>query len=142
METTIQKHPHTAFLAVLAPYLAAGIEVESRGWGRGILLGLPYCAPWKTASVDASFTYTGSDAVASGVVEVRTVKPVLWHAEDRLTVVLAMPSSQRTAGHFGIVNHEVEELEKMARIVDTARALGIALNLPEGSYVRKEVARG
>jgi hypothetical protein len=129
---------HTAHLRVLAPYLPYGIEVEHAALGRGVLVGLPACHV-NDLSPLASVRFDGLPSFPD-YYELGSVKPVLYAAEDAAAVVAALPSIQRTGGHFGLTIHEAEQLNHLARIVDTARALGIALNLPEGSYVRKELA--
>ena len=130
-----------AKLQTLALYLAAGIDVESRFWGRGALLGLPYVQPWDRSPAGPHahlyFEAAPPNEVCSGVKELSHVKPVLWAPEDVLTAVEA--ANGKLPEHWQTVILAIEDLDEMAAFVDAARALGIALNLPAGSYVRKEV---
>lgn len=127
------------FTASLARYLAAGIEVESKAYGRGALVGLPYIQLGAVAIADVILEFPGEDAVSSGMYQLSSIRPILFSPDDRAQVVAQLASSQRHGGHFGLVSTDVDDLERMARIVDTARGLGIALNITESEYVRKEV---
>ena len=136
----VENNPgRTTFLTTFAPYLPAGIEVESPAFGRGLLVGLPYSTRWERPFADVRFE--GRTALSWLSYDLSNIKPVLYDARDAAAVVAALPSIQRTGGHFGLTIHDAEQLHRLARIVDTARALGIALNLPEGSYVRRQVAK-
>ena len=137
MKTTPQPIPtFQALTATLAPYLAAGIEVESAAHGRGVLVGLPYSQKWECAQAEVRFE--GSMAFNWDVYQLDKLKPVLWHADDYLEAIDAvagkLPMHWQT-----LCLAPAEDLEEMAAVVDAARALGIALNLPAGSYIRKEV---
>lgn len=132
-----------ANLQTLALYLTAGIEVEHRLFGRGVLQGLPYVQPWDRspngAHADAHFTSLPPNEVCSGVHRVCNVTPVLYAPGDRVRVVSAHPNRARFTD---VLTLSIPELEHMASIVDAARALGIALNLSPKDYIRKELPRG
>ena len=128
------------FLAVFAPYLAAGIAVESPAWGRGALLGLPYSELWDRPHAHVRFAFPPPDQAATGVVELGNLRPVLYAPADRVRVLACHPNDR--SAFTDVLRLPLDELERMAHIVDSTRALGIALNLSLGAYVRKEVARG
>ena len=129
-----------AKLQTLALYLAAGIAVEHKLFGRGPLLGLPYVQPWdrslSSAHADVYFESLPPNEVCSAVQRVSGVKPVLYAPGDRVRVVAAHPERSRFTDVLAL---PIPELERMAILVDAARALGIALNLSPTDYIRKEL---
>ncbi len=129
-----------ATLQTLARYLVAGIEVENPAWGRGRLVGLPYVQPWDRRPDGAQghvyFDFPAPDEVASGVADVGRLTPVLYAPGDRVRVIAAHPERTRFTDVLAL---PIPELERMAILVDAARALGIALNLSPTDYIRKEL---
>ena len=136
---TLKPQPN---LAPLALYLPHGIEVEHVVYGRCQLLGLPYVQPWDRSPAGPHahlyFEAAPPNEVCSGVKELSSVKPVLYHPADIL-------GRRGGLDHFGdsypteALLFSALELDALAQMVDSLRALGIALNLPAGSYVRKEL---
>ena len=128
-----------ATIQTLALYLAAGIEVENPAWGRGRLVGLPYVQPWdhrpSGAHAHVYFDFPAPDEVASGIAEVGKLTPVLYAPGDRVRVLATHPERSRLTDVLAL---PISELERMATIVDAARALGIALNLSPTDYIRKQ----
>jgi hypothetical protein len=129
-----------ANLQTLALYLAADIEVENPAWGRGRLVGLPHCFPYDRspsgAHANVRFLAPPPNEVASGIITLSKLKPVLYELSDRVRVLATHPNR---AQHVDVLRLDRDELERMAAIVDTTRALGIALNLPPTDYIRKEL---
>lgn len=121
----------------LAPYLAAGIELAHPAHGRGVLVGLPHCWDFDTPRAEVFFP----DAPAKNCCEyyaLADVKPVLWAPEDWKAVAKAAPRSD-ALDKWWLTRFDLDELTEMARLVDMARALGIALNLSPTDYIRKEL---
>ncbi|MGI4875261.1 MAG: hypothetical protein ACRYFX_29240 [Janthinobacterium lividum] len=135
----------TALLRVLGPYLAHGIDVYLPGRKRlARLSGLPYCANFERPAADVKLHYTADELeeqVLCDDVErlPAPLLPVLYAPSDR---VMALSGHPNRASYTDVLRLSLEELERMAVIVDQARALGIAVGVPEGLYHRKEVRRG
>lgn len=129
-------------LATLAPYLPFSVEVAHAAHGRGTLVGLPACHINDHGPL-ASVRFDGLPSFPD-YYELGSVKPVLYDFNDAYEVLkgkcLDSPSEESTK--WGVLWSNSDSLEFYAQLVDDARALGIALNLPAGSYIRKEVARG
>ncbi len=125
-----------AELRVLAAYLAADIEVEHKMHGRGQLIALP-CTYIGQHLAEAYYTVDVAYGMARDL-PLADVRPVLWHPDD-IALALAATSEEKWPG-LGITLAEIDPqtLEKFARLVDDARALGIALNVPADQYVRRQ----
>ena len=114
-----------ANLQTLAPYLAAGIEVEHKLHGRGLLHGLPSHHIGEGGGQLASVRFVREGSSFPDWYTLESVKPVLYAPED--------------FDKLGLLHTAPESLEIYARLVDAARALGIALNISETDYIRKEL---
>jgi hypothetical protein len=124
---------HRQMLAVLAPYLEHEIEVETRAHGRGTLVGLPFCqAPCEKPRAEVRLHSGGCDEV----LDLADVKPVLWMPFDIDYAVTAAGFAPPPAWQ-AVARADFEELQYMAEIVDTARAMGLALNLDSQQFARR-----
>lgn len=129
-------------LRQFGPYVGHEHEVEHPFHGRGVLIGLP-CAHINDEQPLATVRFHKKDvSYFPDYYNLSDCKLVLYAAEDAEAIARAVPSSQRTGATFMLTDYGPEELHKLARMIDHARALGIALNLPEGSYVRRELQCG
>ena len=127
-----------AHQALLGKYLHAGIEVEHSFHGRGVLVGLP-CAHINDEQPLATIRlHDRPDSYFPDYYNAADCKPVLYAPEDAMALAHGIPSSQRTSAHHMLSAYDVDSLNRVARMVDTARSMGIALNMPEGSYLRRE----
>lgn len=127
-----------ASLQTLALYLAAGIEVEHPLHGRGLLHGLPSHHIGEGGGQLASVRFDRPGSPFPDWYLLKEVTPVLYAPYDYMQVLNSQSEPQEWLSlAFG--KHGRNELEKMARIVDAARALGIALNLSLTDYIRKEL---
>ena len=128
-------------LLTLAPYLPHDTVVEHPLHGRGVLVGLPAtqvgeCAPVANVRFDNRQGSSFPDWY-----ELASVKPVLYDIQDWL-VAATVPGAPKVPDcHMRLPQRSAEDIQAMAAYIDWLRALGIALNLPESSYCRREVAR-
>lgn len=124
------------------PYLGTRPEVEHAHFGRGVLVGLPNCHINDGQPLGSVEFASQPGGHFPDYHELSGLKLVLYEKRDTYQVLRAWAD--------GKPEHELElwaqaicycdQLDRLARIVDFARALGIALNLPAGSYIRKELA--
>lgn len=124
-----------ANLQHLALYLAAGIEVENAAQGRGHLVGLPF---QEIAEEQRAEVLYPAHVLGWDMWSLERVKPVLYAPADRVRVLAGHPDR---AQYADVLRLSLEELERMARIVDATRALGIALNIAPQHYIRKDISR-
>jgi hypothetical protein len=135
-----------ANLAILQHYLTAGIQVHHPAHGNGILVGLPYCCSHEKPR--AEVRYESNDAGLPSPLndyeyyDLNQVKPVLYSPGDFQRVIDQIPKEELPVAVSWLPGYRIEAIQRMAILVDLLRNLGIALNVPEGSYIRKEVASG
>ncbi|GAA4349945.1 hypothetical protein GCM10023185_07110 [Hymenobacter saemangeumensis] len=122
-------------LRILSLYLAAGIPVEHKAHGRGILKGLPFCqVPTERAVAEVAFDPPNAMGMHD-IEDVANVVPVLYDLADLDKVLNEHPD---TGYLFDLLGGFTDtDLQHFALVTDTVRALGVALNIPEGSYTRR-----
>lgn len=138
--------PTPTLLALLGPYLAHQLEVESPAHGRGTLLGLPWSPVWEQPVAECLFPdEPGSRDERDDCQEYRTgrLRPVLWAPED---LGLAMVDASRGRGRDLALVELLgglgpERLQYFAQVTDAVRALGVAVGLTPSQYVRKEATK-
>ena len=131
---------------LFGPYLGTRPEVQHAAHGRGVLVGLPNCHINDGKPLGSVEFASLPDGHFPDYRELSELKLVLYDGSDALEVAshAALPKEVALKALTVLLRapRPIAELQLWAEVVDAARALGIALNLPAGSYVRKEVSRG
>ena len=133
-----------ALVALLAPYLAHNLEIDSPAHGRGTLLGLPWSPAWEQPVAECHFPHDPARPDEEGdCEEYRTgrLRPVLWAPEDLADAIAAAGRGDDLALDGLLGGYLPRELDYFARVTDTLRALGVAVGLTPGQYVRKTASQ-